>query len=429
VADTVTHLPSHAQTGSGGSEPAASSPALASAEVGLFAPVYPFPRLQIVSGHGARVRDAQGKEYLDFVSGIAVNAFGHAPAGLATAVAKQMRVLGHCSNLFANEPAIELARSLCEATGYDRVFFCNSGTEGIESALKFARARGLAKGLQGRDIVAFRGGFHGRTGFAVSTTWTPSYREPFEPLIPGIRFADYNKFQGLESTIDSGVCAVLVEPVQGEGGAVAGDRAFLHALRERTTAVGAALIFDEIQCGMGRTGQLLAAQHHGLKADMTVLSKALGGGIPLAAVLMTAEVAGTLKPGMHGCTFGGNPVSAAAGNWVLSRINRPGFLSRVRKRSRELDAGLKALVAKHASLAQAHGLGLLRGIEIRAEAAFAPADLVQAAMGHGLLLVRGGERAVRLLPPLTVSGEEIQEALERLDAALTELETAKGQNS
>src|SRR6185503_2964694 len=261
--------------------------------------------------------------------------------------------------------------------------FCNSGAEGIEAALKFARARAGAKGLGGRDIVAFRGGFHGRTGFAVSTTWTPSYREPFEPLIPGVRFADFNKFQGLDTTIDNQVAAVIVEPVQGEGGAVAGDKAFLHAVRERTSAVGAALIFDEIQCGMGRTGHLLAAEHYGLKADMTVLSKAIGGGIPLAAVLTTAEVAGTLKPGMHGCTFGGNPVSAAAGNWMLERIAKPGFLARVRKRSREMDAGLKALVAKHSSLVGAPGLGLLRAIELSPEAPFAPADLVKAAMGHG----------------------------------------------
>ena len=241
-----------------------------------------------------------------------------------------------------------------------------------------------------------------------------------------MRFADYNKFQGLEAAIDDTGGAVIVEPVQGEGGAVAGDKAFLHAVRERTAAVGVPLIFDEIQCGMGRTGQLLAAEHFGLKADITVLSKAIGGGIPLAAVLTTAEVAASLKPGMHGCTFGGNPVAAAAGNWVIERIAKPGFLARVRKRSRELDAGLKALVARHASLAGAPGLGLLRAVELAADAPFAPADVVKTAMAHGLLLVRGGERAVRLLPPLVVSSEEISEALGLLDATLTELETTKG---
>lgn len=404
----------------------AAHPELATQEVGLFAPVYHFPRLELVAGRGARVTDAQGREYLDFVSGIAVNALGHAPAGLAGAVARQMRQLSHCSNLFANQPAITLARTLCEATGFERVFLCNSGTEAVETALKFARARAGARGTPGRDIVAFRGGFHGRTGFAVSATWTPSYREPFEPLIPGVRFADFNDLAGLDAAIDANVAAVIVEPVQGEGGAVAGQHKFLQALRQRTSAVGAALVFDEVQCGMGRCGQLLAAQHYGVKADLVVLSKALGGGFPLAAVLMTAEVAEALKPGMHGCTFGGSPAAATAGNWMLARINRPGFLARVRKRGRELETGLVSLTKRHASLGEVRGLGLLRGVEIKADAPFDPAWLVKAAMSHGLLIVRGGERAVRLLPPLTVTPAEITEALERLDAALAGLGPAKG---
>ena len=401
-------------------------PAFASEELGLLAPVYPLPRLALVSGRGARVTDTQGREYLDFVSGIAVNAFGHAPSGLAGAVSRQMKKLGHCSNLFANEPAITLARDLCKATGYARAFFCNSGAEGIEAALKFARARAAAKGMPGRDIVAFRGGFHGRTGFAVSATWTPSYREPFEPLIPGVRFADFNDVAGLDAAIDSQVAAVVIEPVQGEGGAVAAQHKFLQAVRQRSTAVGATLILDEVQCGMGRCGQLLASQHYGIQGDVAVLSKALGGGFPLAAVLMTAEVAEALKPGMHGCTFGGSPVAATAGNWILSRINRPGYLARVRKRGKELGAGLEALAKKHTSLGEVRGLGLLRGIEIQPDAPFDPAALVKAAMTRGLLLVRGGERAVRLLPPLTVTPAEIQEALERLDAALADLASTKG---
>ena len=403
--------------------------AFAGEETGLFAQVYPLPRLALVSGRGARVTDTQGREYLDFVSGIAVNAFGHAPSGLAAAVSKQMKTLGHCSNLFANQPAITLARDLCKATGYDRAFFCNSGAEGIESALKFARARAVAKGMPGRDIVAFRGGFHGRTGFAVSATWTPSYREPFEPLIPGVRFADFNDVAGLDAAIDAQVCAVVIEPVQGEGGALAAQHKFLQAVRQRTTAAGATLILDEVQCGMGRCGQFLAAQHYGIQGDVTVLSKALGGGFPLAAVLMIAEVADALKPGMHGCTFGGSPAAAAAGNWVLARINRPSVLARVRKRGKELGAGLEALAKRHGSLGEVRGLGLLRGIEIRSDAPFDPAGLVKAAMARGLLLIRGGERAVRLLPPLTVTAEEIAEALQRLDAALTDLASANGPGS
>ncbi|TMQ49214.1 MAG: aminotransferase class III-fold pyridoxal phosphate-dependent enzyme [Candidatus Eisenbacteria bacterium] len=220
---------------------------LAHEELESFAPLYPMPRLELASGRGARVRDAAGREYLDFVSGIAVNALGHGVPGLARAVAKQMKQLVQCSNLFANRPAIELARALLEATGYQRAFFCNSGTEGVETALKFARARAGSLGLGGRDVVAFRGGFHGRTAFALSATWTPSYREPFEPLVPGVRFADYNDVAGLEAVLAPGVAAVVVEPVQGEGGGVPARREFLEALRARCTALQGALIFDEVQ--------------------------------------------------------------------------------------------------------------------------------------------------------------------------------------
>ena len=395
---------------------------LAYEEVESFAPLYPMPRLELVAGRGARVRDAAGREYLDFVSGIAVNALGHGVPGLARAVAKQMKQLVQCSNLFANRPAIDLARELLEATGYERAFFCNSGTEGIETALKFARARARALSREGRDVVAFRGGFHGRTAFALSATWTPSYREPFEPLVPGVRFADYNDVAGLDAVLDRGVAAVVVEPVQGEGGGVPARREFLEALRARCVALEATLIFDEVQCGMGRCGRLLAAEHYGVRADCTVLSKALGGGLPLAAVLMTKEFAAPLKPGMHGCTFGGGPVAATAGAFVLSRVNQPGFLARVRRRGRALEAALDGLVRRHASLGEARGLGLLRAVEITKDAPYDPPALVAAARKHGLLVLRGGERAVRLLPPLTVSDAEIAEAVEKLERAVTERE-------
>ncbi len=402
------------------------SPALALEELELLAPLYPLPRLELVSGRGARVRDAAGREYLDFVSGIAVNALGHAPPGLARAVARQMRKLGHCSNLFANHPGLELARALCGATGYERVFFCNSGTEAVEAALKFARVRARARGLSGRDVLAFRGGFHGRTAFALSATWNPPYREPFEPLMPGVRFAEFNHLEGLSEALDDKVAAVIVEPVQGESGAIPATRDFLHALRARTAALGAALIFDEVQCGMGRCGRLLAAQHYGVTADFVMLSKALGGGYPLAAVLMTAEAARGLEPGMHGCTFGGSPVAAVAGAFVLARVRRLGFLARVRRRGRELAAALETLVKAHPSLIESRGLGLLQAIEIAPEAGFEPPALVAAARAHGLLLIRGGARAVRLLPPLTVTTEQIHEAIERLGRALTQLEGQGG---
>ena len=401
------------------------APAFAHDEVGLLAPLYPLPRLELVEGHGAWVRDAGGRKYLDFTSGIAVNAFGHSPRGLAETVAAQLARLGHCSNLFANEPALALARELTEATGYPRVFFCNSGTEGLDAALKFTRARGRALGMPGRGIVAFKGGFHGRTGFALSATYNPSYREPFEPLIPGVRFADFNEASGLDGVLDADICAVVVECVQGESGAVAATRDFLQALRARCTALGALLVIDEVQTGMGRTGRLLAQEHFDIRADVVVMSKALGAGLPIAAVLMTEDVANTLQPGMHGCTFGGNAVCAAAARWSLAQVIRPAFLERVRRAARRLAGGLEALAAKHAAVREARGLGLLRAIDLM-PGAIEPAALLTAARDAGLLLVRGGERAVRVLPPLTVTDSEIDQGLERLDAALSACTTTQG---
>jgi acetylornithine/N-succinyldiaminopimelate aminotransferase len=407
--------------------PAPAEAGFALEEIGRFAPVYPLPRLELAEGRGSRVRDVNGREYLDFTCGIAVNALGHAPPGLAGAIARQARALGHCSNLFANRPALELARALCEATAYERVFFCNSGAEAVEAALKFARAEARARGRSARDVLAFRGGFHGRTAFALASTWTPAYREPFEPLVPGVRFADFNDLGALDGVLDAGVAAVIVEPVQGEGGAVPARPDFLRALRARSEALGAVLIFDEVQSGMGRCGRLLAAEHYGVRADLTVMSKALGGGIPIGAVLMGSRTAQALEPGMHGCTFGGNPVAAAAGLWMLGRIRRPGFLERVRRRGRALEAGLGELVGRHPRvLSGERGLGLLRAVELAAGSD--PRDLVASARRQGLLLVRGGERAVRVLPPLTVTPSDLAEGLERLDAALAALESRGGAN-
>jgi predicted acetylornithine/succinylornithine family transaminase len=400
---------------------APAAPGFSVAEAERLAPTYPLPRLELAEGRGARVRDVAGREYVDFVSGIAVNAFGHAPAGLADAIATQLRTLGHVSNLYTSAPGVALAEALTQATGYPRVFFCNSGTEGVDAALKFARARAGARGLPGRDILAFHGGFHGRTGFALSATWTPAYRTPFEPLVPGVRFAPYNDVDVLHAAMDANVCAIIVEAVQGESGAVPATPEFLQAVRESATAAGAALVLDEVQTGMGRTGRLLAQEHFGVRADLTVLSKALGAGLPIGAVLMTDEVAACLAPGMHGCTFGGNPVCAAAANWALAKVTAPGFLEQVRRASAVLAAGLDALAAKHDAVREARGLGLLRAIDLAPGAGFGPAELLVAARERGLLLVRGGERAVRLLPPLTVTDEDIHDALAALDEALASL--------
>jgi acetylornithine/N-succinyldiaminopimelate aminotransferase len=412
--------------------PAAAPYDVSARELDLLAPVYPLPRLELVSGRGTWVEDAKGARYLDFVCGIAVHALGHAPAGLAPALAKQAKRLVHCSNLFANAPAAKLAAALTEATGYDRVFFCNSGTEGVEAALKFARALAAQRGRDGRGVLAFEGGFHGRTAFSLSATHTPAYRAPFEPLMPGVRFARFNDVAALEAALDESIGAVIVEPVQGEGGAIPADPKFLEALVARARALGVAVILDEVQSGMGRCGSLLASAHYGVRGDFVVMSKALGGGVPLGAVLMTAEAASALAPGMDGCTFGGNPLATTAGLHVLAKVNSPALLARVRSRGKRLAAALRKVVAAHPSLEAERGLGLLRAVVLAADAPFTPAALVQAAREQGLLLVRGGDRAIRFLPPLTVSAADIDEAVARFARAVDALEAAspaKGQES
>lgn len=400
---------------------APAAPGFALDELEHVAPLYPLPRLQLAAGRGARVTDVTGRTYVDFVSGIAVNAFGHAPEGLAEAIAAQAGTLGQVSNLYAHAPGVALARELATATGYARVFFCNSGTEGNDAALKFARAWAGKRGRPGRGILAFHGGFHGRTGFALSATHTPAYRAPFEPLVPGVRFAPFNDVASLATALDEQVCAVIVEVVQGESGAVPATAAFLQALRARATEVGAALVIDEVQTGMGRTGTLLAQEAFGVRGDLTVMSKALGGGLPLGAVLMTADVASALAPGMHGCTFGGNPVCAAAARWALARVTAPGFLAGVGTAAAHLDRGLSAIAQRHAAVREVRGLGLLRAVDLSPDAPFGAPELVTAARERGLLLVRGGERAVRLLPPLTVTPDEIDDALATLDRTLAAL--------
>ncbi|HEX7879282.1 MAG TPA: acetylglutamate kinase [Candidatus Eisenbacteria bacterium] len=398
-------------------------------EADLFAGVYPFPRLELVHGRGCHVTARDGRDYLDFVSGIAVNALGHADPGLRNAVSRQMAQLVHVSNLYGNGPAAALAARLVNLTGYDKVFLCNSGAEGNEAALKFARLHAGAKGHQDGIIVAFDGAFHGRTAFALSATATPAYREPFGRLVPGIRFAPFNDAAAFDALVAEEAAAgrplqaVLIEPVQGEAGARTADPAFLAHLRAATRSANALLLFDEVQCGVGRSGSFLAAQELGIDADITILAKGLGGGIPIGAVLIRNDLAGLLSAGQHGTTFGGNPVAAAASGHVLDVITGPGFLTAVNERAVQLGAGLERLVAAHTSLKRVNGLGLLRAIELKEDAPFDPAALVLAARNAGLLLCKGGSRSVRVLPPLVVAAADIDLALERLDAALTHLES------
>ena len=356
--------------------------------------------LTIVRGDGCRVWDADGREYFDFGGGIAVVSLGHChPAPLAAAQA-QLERLWHVSNLYRTEPAEELALILSNRFGGAQVFFCNSGAESIEAALKYARK---ATGKAG--VIALEGSFHGRTLGALSATGQPGKRAAFEPLVPGVRFIPPNDVDALHAAVDDDIGLILLEPVLGEGGVVPLDPEFVVA----AAGLPPLLCFDEIQTGVGRTGTFFASEQLGVRPDLVTLAKGLANGLPIGALLVADEAAGAFAPGDHGSTFGGNPVACAAACAVVEAIDGE-LLANVRDRGAQLVAGLEGLPA----VASVRGRGLLVGAEITGSAA----DVVDAAREHGLLVLTAGENVVRLAPPLTVTAEDVSEALARLDRIL-----------
>jgi len=382
--------------------------------------VYRTPDLLFVRGDGSELLDEAGRRYLDFTSGIAVNALGHGSPVIRRAVEEALATgLVHTSNLFRTAPAEALARRLAALSGMDRVFFCNSGGEGVEGALKFARrwARQVG-GEEKHRIVAFRGGFHGRLFGSLAVTDRPEYREPFEPLMPGVDFADPVEGPDLEGLLDPArTAAVIVEPIQGEGGVRPLPEGFLRRLRALTEARGVLLILDEIQCGVGRTGTFLAHETAGIRPDLLVLAKPLAGGLPMGAVLLTEEVASTIRPGDHGTTFGGGPLVAAVALAVLETVAAPEFLRGVSARGHRLRELLESLAARHSErIREVRGRGLMWGMELDGLAA----SVVDRARGAGLLLVGAGPHVVRLLPPLTVTEVELERGVELLEGALNE---------
>jgi acetylornithine/N-succinyldiaminopimelate aminotransferase len=363
-------------------------------------PTYARADLTIVEGDGCCVWDANGREYLDFGGGIAVVSLGHChPAPLAAAHA-QLDRLWHASNLYRTEPAEELAALLSSRFGGAQAFFCNSGAEAIEAALKYARK---ATGKSG--VVALEGGFHGRTLGALSVTGQPAKQEPFAPLVPGARFVPPNDVAALRAASDDEVGLILLEPILGEGGVVPLEEEFVAA----ASALPPLLCLDEIQVGVGRTGTFFAFEQLGVKPDLVTLAKGLANGLPIGALLVADEVAGAFVPGDHGSTFGGNPVSAAAACAVVEAIDDE-LLANIRARSAELVAGLGEL-----PVTNVRGRGLLVGFETEPPAA----DVVDAARGDGLLVLPAGERVVRLAPPLTVSEDDIAAALTVLARVVT----------
>ncbi|KAJ2083293.1 acetylornithine aminotransferase [Coemansia sp. RSA 988] len=408
---------------------------------------YARPTMVLSHGKGSYVYDTDGKGYLDFTAGIAVTALGHSHPEVAAAVADQATKLVHCSNLYHNQWAPKLASGIVEATlaaypqgtqgiyakgtdgtdnaGLARVFFSNSGTEANEGALKFARkygkhvakagvlGKGTSEALRGDpnlkcNIVSFTGGFHGRSMGALSVTANPKYQKPFTPLIPGVQTAKYNNTEEIGAFVDERTCAVIVEPMQGEGGIHTAHVEFLRALRRRCDQVGALLIYDEIQCGLGRSGTLWAHQQYpeDCSPDLLTMAKPLANGIPIGAILASSKVAALIKVGDHGTTFGGNPLACRVGTVVLNHIADAQFLEHVRTAGKVLEQELTQGLSQYLgnAIVELRGTGLLRGIQFRSD----PTNVIDLARQRGLLLVGAGGNTVRLVPPLNTSIDDIK---------------------
>jgi len=373
-----------------------------------------FP-IVLVKGQGVRLWDSDGKEYLDFVGGIAVDALGHCHPRMVEAIRAQAETLIHVSNLYHIEPQIRLARLLCEHSFADRAFFCNSGAEANEAAIKLARKYAKDHWSTDRfEIIVMRHSFHGRTLATVTATGNEKYWHGFEPLMPGFKHVPYNDLQAVERAIDSRTCAVLVEPVQGEGGVnVPGDD-YLPGLRRLCDQAGILLILDEVQSGMGRTGKLFAYQHWGVEPDIMTLAKALAGGIPVGAMLAREAVAASFVPGSHASTFGGTPFVSAVAHVVVSTIiqeDLPGTAARVGKYFLDRLASLKA---RYRIVTAVRGVGLILGLEVSVPAR----SIVAGCMERGLLVLTAGDHVVRFVPPLIVSEAEVDQAVGILDAVL-----------
>ncbi len=395
----------------------AESPTTVQDEQAFILQTYIRPDFVIERGEGVYLYDTEGRQYLDFVAGIAVNALGYGDAEVAQIVAEQATRLIHVSNLYHTAPATALARDLiAHSTGFDRVYFCNSGTEAIEACIKFSRKFARTYYGEGKTtIVAFDGSFHGRTMGSVALTATEKYRLPFMPVMPDVRFARYNDLASIEAAITDDVCAVVLEPVQGEGGLRVASEAFMGRVRDLCDEHRALLVVDEIQCGMGRTGFLWAHQPFQIRPDLMAIAKPLAGGLPVGAVLLNECVAAAIKPGDHGTTFGGNPLVTAVAQAVLRRISAPEFLSHVREVASYLDEALHDLAAAHSGrIIELRGRGLMRGIQLDGPAA----EVRMRAHDAGLLVATAGSDVIRLLPPLIITPAHVDEAIEKLRSVL-----------
>ena len=395
----------------------APDPAVVSAEAEGSAILGTYKRapMQFVRGEGVELFDADGKRYLDFASGIAVNALGYADAGIARVINSTLsNGLIHTSNLYSTDPAEKLARMLVDKSFAARAFFCNSGAEANEGAFKFARRWAKTKTESKVEIIALRGSFHGRLFASLAATDRPSYRAPFRPLAGGVSICERD-LDELAAVLDSEtVAAVIVEPVQGEGGVRVLDPQFMQGLRELTASRGIALILDEIQCGLGRTGSLFAHERLGITPDMVTVAKPLAGGLPMGAVLVSEEIAAAIEPGDHGTTFGGGPLVAAVAAYVVERLSDPVLLDHVRETGAWLGSQLAEMAGRSDRIRAVRGIGYMWGLDVTEAAG----EIVKRGWSEGLLALTAGDHTLRILPPLVMERDDLARGLSILESVI-----------
>lgn len=385
-------------------------------------PIYAPAEFIPVKGKGSRVWDQQGKEYIDFAGGIAVMALGHCHPALVAALHEQGETLWHTSNVFTNEPALRLGRKLVDATFAERVVFMNSGTEANETAFKLARHYAVTRHSPYKTkIIAFHNAFHGRSLFTVSVGGQPKYSDGFGPKPADIVHVPFNDLQAVKAVMDDHTCAVVVEPIQGEGGVTAATPAFLQGLRELCDQHQALLVFDEVQCGMGRTGSLFAYMHYGVTPDILTSAKALGGGFPVSAMLTTHEIASAFHAGSHGSTYGGNPLACAVANAAFDLINTPAVLDGVNAKRELFVKHLQQLDAEFDLFSDIRGMGLLIGAELKPQHKGRARDFLYAAAEAGVMVLNAGPDVMRFVPSLIIEEQDIAEGMARFAQAVAKV--------
>lgn len=371
----------------------------------------------IEKGDGAKLYDKNGKEYIDFTAGVAVNSLGYADKDFVGTIVEQSMKLQHCSNLYWNQPSIELAKKLVENTGLSNVFYCNSGAEAVEGAVKIARKYGVEKkGQDSYEIIAMKNSFHGRTMGSLSVTIQPKYQGGFGPMLDGVKACGFNDIEDFKSLVTKKTCAVIMEVIQGEGGIKPAKLEFLKEVEKICTQKDILMIIDEVQSGIGRSGKLFAYQHYGIKPDLVAVAKGLGGGLPIGCVISGQKASGVFTPSSHGSTFGGNPIACSVGMLIIDRLLKKGLMEEVEEKSAFLLEKLEKVKESTGKIREIRGIGLMIGIEVGEDVK----KIVSSCMEKGLLVVGAGSDTIRIVPPLVIGKDEISAGIEILEEVLTE---------